>query len=149
MGNHNLSMNKARLQWPSHSLLHFLSFASLSALLFSSQVKAQSWEFILTSTNLCAVDGQNTNMPISVSPGDEVIIQVKNNTAAQQLLRWRGVIYPREVGSTAERQEVAHSRRFYSLQKPVKAGETFIYHWKIKQGGTLTHHCSFVTEQII
>jgi hypothetical protein len=140
---------KARLSTYRYRLPYFIAFACLGVSFFASRVEAQTWEFKLTLSeeNLCTVNGQSAGIPISVNPGDEVIVQVRNNTSARQLLRWRGVIYHGEPGITATTQ--AASRRFYSLQKPVGTGETFTYRWKMESKGTLVYDCYVAIEQAI
>jgi hypothetical protein len=147
MNIHAPSMNKVRLS--AHRLSYFIALACLGTSLFASRVEAQTWEFKLTLTkeNLCTFNGQTTGVPISISPGDEVIVQVRNNTSTKHLLRWRGVIYHGEPQPTAAKQEV--SRRFYSLQKPIGAGETFVYRWKMENQGTLVYDCRVAVERAI
>ena len=132
-----------------YRLPYFIAFACLGASLFASQAEAQIWEFKLTLSkeNLCTVNGQSASIPISVNPGDEIIVQVRNNTSTRHLLRWRGVIYHSEPGTTAPTQAV--SRRFYSLQRRVGTGETFTYRWKMENKGTLVCDCRIIAEQAI
>jgi FtsP/CotA-like multicopper oxidase with cupredoxin domain len=120
---------------------YVIAFTCLSASLFASRVEAETWElkFVFTQENLCAFNGQTAGIPLSVDPGDEVIVQVKNNTLAKHFLHWQGAMYYGGSKSTAATQAV--SRRFYSLQRPMEAGETFNYRWKIGSQGTLIHGC--------
>jgi hypothetical protein len=125
-----------RIRLSVHCLSCFIAFACLSAPLFASPVESQTRElkFILARENLCALSGQTADMPLSVDPGDDIIVQVKNNTSAKHFFHWQGAMYPTAVTQSA-------SRRFYSLQKRVDAGETLRYHWKMGSRGILIHGC--------
>jgi manganese oxidase len=127
---------KIKTRLSAHCLSCFITFACLSVLLFVSPVEAQTRElkFMLSRENLCAFNGQSTDIPLSVDPGDDIIVQVKNNTPANHFFHWQGTMYP-----TAITQPVSH--RFFSLQKLVEAGETLRYQWKMGNQGILIHGC--------
>ncbi len=82
--------------------------------------------------NVFAFNGQVPAPLIHVQEGDDVTVNVTNNTTLPHTIHWHG-LYQRNNWQNDGVPGVT--------QKAIEPGETFTYRWKAEKIGTLWYHC--------
>ncbi|KAF0191233.1 MAG: multicopper oxidase type 3 [Gammaproteobacteria bacterium] len=112
--------------------------------LISGNAWAESREFELTIEErvievapglhyqVFAFNGQVPGPLIRVREGDDVTINVVNNTTLPHTIHWHG-LYQRNNWKNDGVPGVT--------QKAIEPGDTFTYHWKAEKTGSLWYHC--------
>lgn len=115
-----------------------------ATLLLAAHVHAATREFNLTidevtikvapdlDYNVFAFNGQMPAPLIHVQEGDDVVVNVANNTTLPHTIHWHG-LYQRNNWQNDGVPGVT--------QKAIEPGDTFTYKWKAEKTGTLWYHC--------
>lgn len=121
---------------------HFILVAL--GLAFAGHVRADAREFDLTIDEMTikvapdleyqvfAFNGQVPGPLIHVKEGDDVTVNVTNNTTLPHTIHWHG-LYQRNNWKNDGVPGVT--------QKAIEPGETFSYKWKADKTGSLWYHC--------
>ncbi len=121
-----------------------LGLVLLVLVLFAGQAWAAEREFDLTIDEVTLkvapsldykVFGFNGQVPgplIHLQEGDDVVINVTNNTSVAHTIHWHGILQK----GTWKNDGVPGV-----TQKPIEAGDTFTYRFKADRIGSLWYHC--------
>jgi len=120
------------------------SVAVLALAALASPVNAETRDFALTieevsinvapgfNTRVFAFNGQVPGPLIHVREGDDVSVNVTNNTTLPHTIHWHGV----NQAGTWQSDGVPDV-----TQKAIQPGESFTYRWKAERPGSLWYHC--------
>jgi len=119
-------------------------FLMLVTLIANASLHAAEFEFDLSIDEVSIpvapgldykVFGFNEQVPgplMHVREGDDVTVNVTNNTSLPHTIHWHGLHHMNNWQNDGVPGVT---------QKPIEAGDTFTYHWKADKPGTMWYHC--------